>query len=439
MAKAVEDRYASAVEVQQDRERALAARRSRDRVDGAAAALSSLRARRERRRSLGRPRREPPCWPRSMASAVERGYAATDRACRLDSDGLTSEDGSWIACVAPTSTTTNGRCGGNGCCGEWCFRSIGLVVAAAVAFCRLRSPPGERAGRRGTRAEQHARVREAAAAGADARRDRRADQRSRERRRLLSRAAGKGPRSVHARLEGIPGVDLVMELFDAQGRRHREERRARPWPGRMAAADGDRPDGGLFRRARGLDRRDEADGERARSLHADRARGPPQPDWRAGTQRLAGGGDAVGGGGACAATSAAAISRLVLAHAGETGLAMGSANAPAGVDVIVSGDEGRQDHQERGAGDEEQFALEGEAGKPPFIGIAAQARRQEHFRRNRRCRVSRIRTSCASTSPTNDLRAPPRAACPHRSDWLVALSSLARWRPKRSAIRCSTQ
>ena len=28
----------------------------------------------------------------------------------------------WIACVAPTSTTTNGRCAGNGWCAGWCFR-----------------------------------------------------------------------------------------------------------------------------------------------------------------------------------------------------------------------------------------------------------------------------------------------------------------------------
>jgi serine/threonine-protein kinase len=31
--------------------------------------------------------------------------------------------------------------------------------------------------------------------------------------------AGRGPRAVTARLEGVPGIDLVLELFDAQGRR----------------------------------------------------------------------------------------------------------------------------------------------------------------------------------------------------------------------------
>src|SRR5262249_26119213 len=31
--------------------------------------------------------------------------------------------------------------------------------------------------------------------------------------------AGRGARAVTARLEGVPGLDLVLELFDAQGRR----------------------------------------------------------------------------------------------------------------------------------------------------------------------------------------------------------------------------
>ena len=55
----------------------------------------------------------------------------------------------------------------------------------------------------------------------------------------------------------------------------------------------------------------------------------------------------------------------------KTGLVMGTVNAPAGVDVIVFRDEdGKKVVNKRGAGDDEQFALEGEAGKPLFIGIA---------------------------------------------------------------------
>ena len=50
---------------------------------------------------------------------------------------------------------------------------------------------------------------------------------------------------------------------------------------------------------------------------------------------------------------------------------MGTVNAPAGVDVVVFRDEdAKKVVNRRGAGDDEQFALEGEAGKPLFIGIA---------------------------------------------------------------------
>ena len=55
----------------------------------------------------------------------------------------------------------------------------------------------------------------------------------------------------------------------------------------------------------------------------------------------------------------------------KTGLVMGSVNAPAGVDVIVFRDEdAKKVVNKRGAGDDEQFALEGEAGTPLFIGVA---------------------------------------------------------------------
>jgi len=55
----------------------------------------------------------------------------------------------------------------------------------------------------------------------------------------------------------------------------------------------------------------------------------------------------------------------------KTGLVMGTVNAPAGVDVIVFRDEdAKRVINRRGAGADEQFALEGEAGKPLFIGIA---------------------------------------------------------------------
>src|SRR5262249_62076150 len=55
----------------------------------------------------------------------------------------------------------------------------------------------------------------------------------------------------------------------------------------------------------------------------------------------------------------------------KTGLVMGTVDAPAGVDIVVFRDEdAKKVVNRRGAGDDEQFALEGEAGKPLFIGIA---------------------------------------------------------------------
>ena len=174
-----------------------------------------------------------------------------------------------------------------------------------------------------------------------ARRDRRADQRTRARRRLLPRSQpGRDRASLHARLEGIPGVDLVLELFDAQGRRHRQERRARAGPRRMAAADVDRADRGVPGGARGLDRRHAADGERARSLHADRALGAaparagssspttgPRPRRRCRRAR------------ACAATWAAPRIATGSRSRPQDGAHHGHVDAPAGVDVIVFRDE----------------------------------------------------------------------------------------------------
>ena len=110
--------------------------------------------------------------------------------------------------------------------------------------------------------------------------------------------AGKGPRAVDARLEGIPNVDLVLEIYDSRGAPHRQERRARPWLGRVAAADHHRTRRGLPRGARGLDPGGEADGRGGRSLHADgplgaaaRRAGRCEPnDWPAAATPLRGAG-----------------------------------------------------------------------------------------------------------------------------------------------------
>jgi serine/threonine-protein kinase len=183
---------------------------------------------------------------------------------------------------------------------------------------------------------------------------------------------GKGLRTVHARLEGIPGVDLVLELFDAQGRRLAKcdagGRGVREWlqptaigPTEAYVAvrevwiEGTRPT------ANALD------------PYTLAARwGPPQPDWeiepndRPTTATPLAGGQRVRG-----YLGSAEDRDWFAVTPTKTGLVMGTVNAPAGVDILVFRDEdAKKVVNRRGAGDDEQFALEGEAGKPLFIGIA---------------------------------------------------------------------
>ena len=123
MAKAAEDRYASAAEVQQDLERALASVGGGDPTSVATVALrrpsqvaraageaptlafgaAAVRASTASAPTPARPlrplrsRRAPkrcPAQPRSRATTAR-----------------------WIGCAAPTSTTTNGRCAASDCCG----------------------------------------------------------------------------------------------------------------------------------------------------------------------------------------------------------------------------------------------------------------------------------------------------------------------------------
>ena len=168
----------------------------------------------------------------------------------------------------------------------------------------------------------------------------------------------------------------------------------------MAAADGGRSDGGIPRRARGLDRRHAADGERARPVHADRAVGSATARLGARTERLAGGRDAPRGSGRVRGYLGSGEDRDWFSITpSKTGLVMGTVNAPAGVDVIVFRDEdAKKVVNRRGAGDDEQFALDGEAGKPLFIGIARKldGKGGKRIRRSRRCRGSTTRTSSSS-------------------------------------------
>jgi serine/threonine-protein kinase len=184
--------------------------------------------------------------------------------------------------------------------------------------------------------------------------------------------AGKGPRTLHARLEGIPGVDLVLELFDAQGRRiAKSDARGRgvgEWLQPTAIGPTE-----AYLAVREVWIEGTPPTANALDPYTLTARwGPPQPDWELEPNDWP-----------TAATPLSASGRVrgYLGSAEDrdwfsitptkTGLVMGTVDAPAGVDIIVFRDEdAKKVVNRRGAGDDEQFALDGEAGKPLFIGIA---------------------------------------------------------------------
>ena len=185
--------------------------------------------------------------------------------------------------------------------------------------------------------------------------------------------AGKGPQSLHARLEGIPGVDLVLELFDAQGRRVAKSDARGHGLGEWLQPTAIGPTEAYI-----AVRDIWIDGTPPTASALDPYTltvrwGPPQPDWElepndwpAGATPLPASGRVRGYLGSGEDRDWFSVTPT------KTGLVMGTVNAPAGVDVWdrVPGRGAKKVVNRRGAGDDEQFALDGEAGKPLFIGIA---------------------------------------------------------------------
>ena len=206
--------------------------------------------------------------------------------------------------------------------------------------------------------------------------------------------AGKGPRSLHARLEGIPGVDLVLELFDAQGRRVAKSDARGHGLGEWLQPTAIGPtEAYLAVREVWIDGTPPT--ANALDPYTLTVRwGPPQPDWELEPNDWPAGADAAAGERPRARLPGQRRGpRLVLVTPTKTGLVMGTVNAPAGVDVIVFRDEdAKKVVNRRGAGDDEQFALEGRGGQAAVHRHRAQARRKKDAK-DRRCRGSTIRTS----------------------------------------------
>jgi serine/threonine protein kinase len=184
--------------------------------------------------------------------------------------------------------------------------------------------------------------------------------------------AGKGIRAVDARLEGIPNVDLVLEIYDAQGRRvAKSDEHGRGWgewlqpttvgPGEAYLAvrevwiQGDKPT------------------ESAADPYTLTARwGPPQAgwemepnDWPAAATPLRAPGRVRGYLGRADDQDWFAIS------VDRDGALSGSVTAPAGVDLVLLREpEGKRPIDKQGPGGGEEFAVEAHAGTPVLIGIA---------------------------------------------------------------------
>jgi serine/threonine protein kinase len=184
--------------------------------------------------------------------------------------------------------------------------------------------------------------------------------------------AGKGPRAVQARLEGVPGVDLVLELFDAQGRRLAKSddhgRGQGEWlqptsigPSEAYLAVRELWIDGTSPTANAID---------PYTLTA--IWGPPQASWELEPNDWP-----------AAATPVTAGSRMrgylggaedrdwyTISVDHKTALT-GKLEVAAGVDVIVFRDEeGKKAINKRGSGGDEQFTIEAEPGKPALVGIA---------------------------------------------------------------------
>jgi len=376
MAKSVDERYASAAEVQRDLERALAA----PSPEPGAVATVALR----RPAAVARATGEAPTLalgsdvmrasPAPVAAPVAARPVAPSERTQPDAASISSSSDDDPLDRLRRSDVDDY---------EWSLRRerllrrlvfplLGLVVAAAAVFALVKRP-WERSGE-GAEHEPNNTPGYANLLGQGAVRgtigtpinDRESDVD------YFRVPAGKGPRVLHARLEGIPGVDLVLELFDAQGRRlAKSDARGRGLGEWLQPTAIGPTEAYLAVREVWIDGTPPT--ANALDPYALTARwGPPQNDWELEPNDWP-----------AAATPLPASGRVrgYLGSAEDrdwfsvtptkTGLVMGTVDAPAGVDIIVFRDEdAKKVVNKRGAGDDEQFAVDGEVGKPLVIGIA---------------------------------------------------------------------
>jgi len=372
MAKSVDDRYASAAEVQRDLERALAAPVAEPK------SVPTVPIRRPA--VVARAAGEAPTLPLGSQAARATATAAAAVAATMPAAAVVSS--SDVASISSEDDGLDRLRRSDVDDYEWSLRRqrlvrrlvfplIGLVVAGAAAFVLVKRPwersdglehePNNTPGYANLLTQGSVR----GTIGAPIN-DRESDVD------YFRVPAGKGPRVLHARLEGIPGVDLVLELFDAQGRRiAKSDARGRGLGEWLQPTSIGPTEAYLAVREVWIDGTPPT--ANALDPYTLTARwGPPQPEWELEPNDFPASATPLPASGRVRGYLGSAEDRDWFSMTPtKTGLIMGTVDAPDGVDIIVFRDEdGKKVVNKRGAGGDEQFALDGEAGKPLYVGIA---------------------------------------------------------------------
>jgi serine/threonine-protein kinase len=184
--------------------------------------------------------------------------------------------------------------------------------------------------------------------------------------------AGKGVRAVDARLEGIPNVDLVLEIYDSAGRRiAKGDEHGRGWGEWLQPTSIGPGEAYLAVREVWIQRVKPIE-EVADPYTLTVRWGPPQAGWEIEPNDWP-----------AAATPLRAPGR-VRGYLGRgddqdwfaitvdhDGALTGAVSAPAGVDLVLMRDPaGKRPIDKQGAGGTEEFAVEAHGGTPVLVGIA---------------------------------------------------------------------
>ncbi|HET6146114.1 MAG TPA: protein kinase [Polyangia bacterium] len=188
--------------------------------------------------------------------------------------------------------------------------------------------------------------------------------------------AGNGARAISARLQGIPDVDLVVELFDAQGRRIAKADARGRGGGEWLQPTALGPAGGYL-----LVREEWVDGQTPTENPGDRYTlaahwGPPESGWEVEPNDWMEGATPVSPGRALRGYLGSADDKdwFTLTPASDSRV-IARVHAPAGVDVALLRGESAVDKpiDQEGPGHAEEMSQVAPAGQPVFVGIARKA------------------------------------------------------------------